>query len=65
LLLSSRAAGDKPYSLFFNLASAKSVDGVLRRAFSSDALDAPVAKLVEHGREDDPGIPLDQGAGKT
>jgi hypothetical protein len=29
-----------------------------------NALDAPSAKVVEQGREGDPGIPLDQGFGK-
>jgi hypothetical protein len=31
----------------------------------SDALDAPTAKVVQQGCQGEPGIPLDQGAGKT
>jgi hypothetical protein len=54
-----------PASRFFNSAPAKSLDPVEALRILSDALDAPAAKVVEHGRKGDPGIPLDQGAGKT
>jgi hypothetical protein len=52
-------------SLFFNSASAKSLDLVEALLILSDTLDAPTAKVVEQGCEGEPGIPLDQGAGKT
>jgi hypothetical protein len=55
----------KPASRFFNSASAQSFDLVEALHILSDALYAPAAKAVEQGREGEPGIPLDQGAGKT
>jgi hypothetical protein len=61
----SRAAGDKPYFSFFNSRSATFLDVVVALRGLSDALDASAAKVVEYGRQGDPGIPLDQRSGKT
>ena len=54
-----------PASLFFNSTSAKSPDVVEALRILSDGVNAQASKVVEHGREGDPGIPLDQGTGKT
>jgi hypothetical protein len=51
-----------PASLFLNSAPANSLDVVEALRTWSDAL---ASKVVDHGREGDPGIPLDQGTGKT
>ena len=54
-----------PASLFFNSANANSLDVVQVLRVLSDALDAVASKIVDRGREGDPGILLDQGTGKT
>ena len=54
-----------PASLFFNSAPAKSLNVVDALRILSDPLDAAASEVVEHGRQGDPGIPLDQGTGKT
>jgi hypothetical protein len=54
-----------PASLFFNSAPANSLNVVEAMRILSDALDAVASKVVEHGREGNPGIPLDHGTGKT
>jgi len=54
-----------PASLFFNSAPAKSLDVVEALRILSDGVNAQASKVVKNGREGDPGIPLDQGTGKT
>jgi len=54
-----------PASLFFNSTSAKSPDVVEALRILSDGVNTQALKVVKSGREGDPGIPLDQGTGKT